>query len=65
MSKVYDTSMGFYKNSRSELMHLSTKKLIKLMEEVPGLTIISDILSERDDYAKGGLVDKPLGGGGS
>ena len=64
MSKVYDTSMGSYKNRKGELIHLSTKKLIQLLQEVPELTAIQDILNERDDYVKGGFVDSPLGAGG-
>ena len=64
MGKVYNTSMGSYKNSKGELIHLSTKKLMQLLQEMPELTAIQDILNERDDYVKGGLVDSPLGAGG-
>ena len=64
MSKTYDSSIGFYKNRRQELNHLSTRKLIQLLEEVPELTVIQEILDGRDDYFKGGFVDRPLGAGG-
>ncbi len=37
---------------------------MQLLQEVPELTAIQDILNERDDYVKGGLVDSPLGAGG-
>ena len=50
MSKVYDTSMGSYKNRKGELIHLSTKKLMQLLQEVPELTAIQDILNELSFY---------------
>ena len=61
MAKRYNTSMGFFKNSVSELQGLSRKKLIELFKEEPGLTAIEEILNS---YSKGGQVGKPMGPGG-
>ena len=61
MSKRYETSMGTFKNSRSELQGLSRKKLIKLLEEQPELTVIQDLLNS---YKSGGMVEKAMGPGG-
>jgi len=61
VSKRYETSMGTFKNSRSELQGLSRKKLIELFSEEPGLTVIQELL---DSYQKGGMVEKAMGPGG-
>jgi len=61
MSKRYETSMGTFKNSTSELQGLSRKKLIQLLAEEPGLTVIQDLLN---NYKIGGHVEKAMGPGG-
>ena len=61
MAKRYETSMGTFKNSKSELQGLSKKSLIKLLEEEPALTVIKDLL---DNYSTGGNVEKAMGPGG-
>tara|TARA_R110002167_G_scaffold107025_1_gene274138 strand:+ start:504 stop:695 length:192 start_codon:yes stop_codon:yes gene_type:complete len=61
MAKRYETSMGTFKNSKSELQGLSRKKLIELFAEEPGLTVIQELLNS---YKKGGMVEKPMGPGG-
>ena len=61
MAKRYETSMGTFKNSTSELQGLSRKKLIKLLEEEPALTAIQELLNS---YNQGGNVEKAIGPGG-
>ena len=61
MAKRYETSMGTFKNSKSELQGLSRKKLIQLLEEEPALTAIQELLNS---YSKGGNVEKAMGPGG-
>ena len=61
MAKRYETSMGTFKNSKSELQGLSRKKLIKLLNEEPALTVIKELL---DGYKTGGMVEKAMGPGG-
>jgi len=61
MSKRYETSMGTFKNSRSELQGLSRKKLIELLAEEPALTAIQELLNS---YKTGGSVEKAMGPGG-
>ena len=61
MAKRYETSMGTFKNSRSELQGLSRKKLIQLLEEEPALTAIQELLNS---YSTGGNVEKAMGPGG-
>jgi hypothetical protein len=66
MAKRYETSMGTFKNSKTELQNLSRKKLIQLLEEEPALTAIREIL-DMDGFEKGGMVgmvDKAMGPGG-
>ena len=66
MAKRYETSMGTFKNSKTELQNLSRKKLIQLLEEEPALTAIREIL-DMDSFEKGGMVgmvDKAMGPGG-
>ena len=65
MAKRYETSMGTFKNSRSELQGLSRKKLIQLLNEEPALTVIREILDS--SFKIGGMVgmvDKAMGPGG-
>ena len=61
MAKRYETSMGTFKNSKSELQGLSRKKLIQLLEEEPALTAIQELLNS---YSTGGNVEKAMGPGG-
>ena len=61
MAKRYETSMGTFKNSKSELQGLSKKKLIQLLEEEPALTAIQELLNS---YSQGGNVEKAMGPGG-
>ena len=61
MAKRYETSMGTFKNSKSELQGLSRKKLIQLLEEEPALTAIQELLNS---YSVGGNVEKAMGPGG-
>ena len=64
-AKRYETSIGTFKNSKSELQGLSRKNLIKLLEEEPGLTVIKEILDS--SFKIGGMVgmvDKAMGPGG-
>ena len=61
MAKRYETSMGTFKNSKSELQGLSKKKLIQLLEEEPALTAIQELLNS---YSTGGNVEKAMGPGG-
>ena len=65
MAKRYETSMGTFKNSKSELQGLSRKSLIKLLEEEPALTVIKDLLNS--SFKIGGMVGmvgKAMGPGG-
>jgi len=61
MAKRYETSMGTFKNSKSELQGLSRKKLIQLLEEEPALTAIQELLNS---YSTVGNVEKAMGPGG-
>ena len=61
MAKRYETSMGTFKNSKSELQGLSKKKLIQLLEEEPALTAIKELLNS---YSQGGNVEKVMRPGG-
>ena len=61
MAKRYETSMGTFKNSKSELQGLSRKKLIQLLNEEPALTVIKELL---DGYKTGSMVEKAMGPGG-
>ena len=66
MAKRYQTSMGTFKNSRSELQGLSRKKLIQLLNEEPALTVIRELLDS--SFKIGGMVgmvDKAMGPGGN
>ena len=65
MAKRYQTSMGTFKNSRSELQGLSRKKLIQLLNEEPALTVIREILDSSFKIGgMAGMVDKAMGPGG-